>query len=88
MNGEIIVKMELRPCMVCGKKAFFHAWEHRQEIVPPSNLRGGHQGGQTSAILGLVEFEGGMMGRVYPDKIKFLDDPFKGIAWPEEVEHE
>jgi|GEM_PF-3214406 len=67
--------MGLRPCTI-GKekrKALFHCWAHRAEVTPPSVLRGGHSGGQLSAVFGIVEFEDGGVSEVYPCEICFTD---------------
>lgn len=71
---EITVKSsEYRPCMVGDKKALFHRWVHISQIVPPSVLKGGHSGGVIADDVGLVEFEDGSVGKVFAEKIHFLD---------------
>lgn len=64
---------KLRPCYVDGKKALFHCWFNVSQIVEPSFLVGGHNGGVLYDILGLVEDENGHMMKVYPRDIQFLD---------------
>lgn len=74
LDGTITVTCsEYRPCLVGGKKALFHKWVERAELVAPSPLRGGHQGGVVSAVLALIEFETGDVAEVYPNKLRFLD---------------
>ena len=64
---------ERRPCYVDGKKAMFHTWEYRCEIVSPSIMVGGHNGGVQSWVFGIVEFEDGTVALVLPEKIRFAD---------------
>lgn len=70
---DINIKFELRPCMVNGQKALFHAWTQHAEIVPPSPMIGGHSGGQISQMLGIIEREDGTIHKCYADEIRFLD---------------
>ncbi len=39
------IETELRPCLINGKKALFHNWSNKSQIVDPSPFVGGHQGG-------------------------------------------
>ena len=74
LDGTITVKTsEYRPCMVGDKRAMFHRWEDKAEIVPPSNLRGGHSGGVVRGSIAIVEFEDGRIVEVYPRDVRFLD---------------
>lgn len=73
MPNTITLMYELRPCLVDGKRALWHRWIHRQEIIPPSIMQGGHGGGQVSALFALVEYAGGTMEEVYPERVRFLD---------------
>ena len=41
----IEIKRELRPCLVGGEPALFHMWEERSDVLEPSPLVGGHNGG-------------------------------------------
>lgn len=70
---DFVIKFEFRPCLVDGRKAMWHRWTIREEVVGPSILNGGHGGGQLSATFALVEFEDGTVAEVYPDKVRFLD---------------
>lgn len=73
MDATFSIGAELRPCLVDGKRALWHKWTTRWEIVPPSIMAGGHGGGQVSASLALVEFEDGTVAEVYPSRVRFLD---------------
>lgn len=74
MSG-LKVETYLRPCYVAkeGKevKALFHRW--CDTIIRDE---------QTVSIAAIVEYEGGNVGLVYPDHIKFLDDPFLNYIFP------
>lgn len=76
MNGR---GDERRPCLI-GKsfdqKAMFHRWVEASQIVPPSNLVGGHGGGVIKETFALVETEGGGMKRVYPENVRFVDSTY------------
>lgn len=69
--------VELRPCLVKGKKHLFHCWDHRAWTVGESALRGGPSGGQCSMVLAVVEDEYGQVHEVYPRDVRFLDDRIK-----------
>lgn len=73
MDATFSIEAELRPCLVDGKRALWHEWTTRWEIVPPSIMTGGHGGGQVCASLALVEYEDGTVAEVYPSRIRFLD---------------
>lgn len=75
LESEITVKMEMRPCMVKGRKALFHRWVDRSECIEPSPLIGGHNGGVAAWTDALVEYEDGTVAEVAPRYIKFLDPP-------------
>lgn len=81
------IKINLRPCVLTKYgdeskyKALFHCWIHYSNVIPPSNLRGGHNGGQVSDVYGLVELEDGSVEIVSPKSIRFLDSPFNDYAW-------
>lgn len=84
---DISVKINLRPCVLTRYddeskcKALFHCWIHWSDVIPPSNLIGGHNGGQVSDVYGLVELEDGSVKIVSPKSIRFLDSPFNDYAW-------
>lgn len=69
----IAVESKLRLCKVGDKLGYFHAWEQCSDVVPPSIMRGGHQGGVVSQMYALVEFTDGIK-RVQPWDIKFVDE--------------
>lgn len=75
------VEIELRPCSVGDKKALFHMWDEVKQIVPPSNMIGGHGGGVVSETFGIVELQDGTVKECYPNEIKFLDNKFKEICF-------
>lgn len=78
LNGTIIISnSEHRPCIADGKKALFHNWERWSEILPPSPMVGGHNGGVLQGTLAIVEYEDGTVGKVLPQSIKFVDNLFK-----------
>lgn len=83
-----ILCAEYRPCFANGKKALFHRWTEKKEIVSPSVMCGGHSGGQIQQTFGLVEFEDGSVAEVYPNKIKFVPGKLNQYAFPEEPSSE
>lgn len=85
LDGKItIATSEYRPCMVGENRALFHRWEDKAEIVAPSALRGGHNGGEVRATVAIVENEDGSISEVYPYKVKFLDsEDLFSERWPQ-----
>jgi hypothetical protein len=87
--GRVTVKSEtLRPCLVYDhtntpSRAIFHGWTFEAEVVAPALIRGGHNGGQLSSTMALVEFETGRCGKVHPERVMFLDSAgrFKAYDW-------
>lgn len=91
---------ELRPCMVntTGSRtgritetpALFHGFFQEAHVVPPSNLRGGHNGGQTSTTVAVVEYDTGEVEKVEAYRIRFLDSPgnFRDYDWTDPAEQE
>lgn len=71
-----ITSAEYRPCFAEGKKALFHKWIEESEIVAPSVMVGGHNGGVIKAAFAIVEYEDGTIAKVEPHKIKFADGKF------------
>ena len=88
MIDRIAVGYDLRPCIVIAegnaKNALFHRWVDEAEVIPPSPLRGGHEGGQMWVVYGMVEYEDGNVQLVYPQQIKFIDHMHSNYAWEEE----
>lgn len=73
LTNEIILKKELRPCIVNGQKALFHGWEQKADVIPPSLMRSGHSGGEIRLALGIIEREDGTIHKAYPEEIRFID---------------
>lgn len=65
------------------RKALFHCWNQWSDVIGDSILRGGHKGGQIADTYGIVEFEDGTVENVYPQLIRFLDNPFTEYIWDE-----
>lgn len=63
----------LRKCIVDDRlRGYFHDWSLESEIVQPSYLKGGHQGGVVCTTLGIVELEDGKVIKVRPERIRFI----------------
>lgn len=84
LDSRITIHRELRPCIVNGQKALFHQWEDVSEIVPPSPMRGGHQGGTLREVFGIIEREDGTVCECYPYEIRFVDGKIEEYAFIEE----
>lgn len=65
---------EYRPCYANGKKALFHRWSAKSEIVEPSAMIGGHNGGVLFWTVAIVEYQDGTVGEVLPTDIRFCDN--------------
>ena len=63
----------MRICVVNGRNAMFHCWEQVSEVVAPSPMRDGHQGGTLRYTVGIVEYENGRIEKVAPKNIIFKD---------------
>ena len=72
-----------RPCIIKGRKALFHRWVDRSEIIEPSWAAGGHKGGVIAWVAALVEYEDGTCAEVAPQHIKFLDPPHGAFDFSE-----
>jgi hypothetical protein len=84
-------KCDLRPCVVkvykydksrgvpfltdVKKRAWFHCWNHKSIIVPPSIMKGGHNGGMSSDTLAIVEFDDGTISEVSATDVVFEEHP-------------
>ena len=75
---------DFRPCIANEKKALFHRWVVDVEAIGGGLYFDGPPPGQHWRVYGLVEYEDGSVGEVYPDSIKFLDSKFDCYYWPEE----
>lgn len=84
---ELEIKGLLRPCIVYGdKKALFHRWSDKCQVIEPSIAVGGHPGGQLSQTVAIIEYEDGSVAEVYPSRVRFLDTPgqmdeFEACYW-------
>ncbi len=69
LDSKIIIKQELRPCIVkyekCEEKGLFHKWIEVKNLI------------RDNITVGLVEFEDGTMDEVPISKIKFIDKKIK-----------
>lgn len=63
----------MRLCMARGAKAIFHIWSEVAEVIPPSPMRGGHQGGEIRYSTAIVEYENGQVTEVMANDVVFLD---------------
>lgn len=84
------IEYDVRPVLIDGiDKGLFHAWSHVSQIVPPSLLQGGHNGGVVSETFGIVELENGEIARYTPIRIRFLDSDakFKEYCWERRFEN-
>lgn len=92
MATEIIVKKEVRPCIVGGQKALFHGFTEISEVCPPSMIKGGRIGRTIKTPFAIVEFEDGSIKLQYVQNIKFCDSKslFAEYAFykSEDVEYE
>ncbi|MEG0327761.1 MAG: hypothetical protein RR565_04805 [Erysipelothrix sp.] len=57
-----------------GKKVKLHGIFQQAEILPPSMLVGGHNGGQLASPIAVIEYENGDFAHVYPYEIKGSDE--------------
>lgn len=86
LDGTITVSnSQYRPCIANGKKALFHRWAERANIVPPSPMVGGHSGGVIKDTAAIVEYEDGTVAEVRTMNIKFADNLFAEYEFPPEV---
>ena len=67
------IETELRPCLINGKKALFHNWSNKSQIVDPLPMIGGHNGGVLEYTVGIIEYEDGQVCECMPSQIKFID---------------
>ncbi len=82
--SELKIEVPLRPCYVTAGdeevKALFHRW-------CDTNMSPIY-GRQTISVSAIVELEGGTIHTVYPENIRFLDDPFLNYIFPGKEEKE
>lgn len=70
------MRKDLRACRIEDERGvfWFHCWSHVSEILPPSILAHGHNGGVVSDTFAIVEAEDGSIARVRPEKIRFISN--------------
>lgn len=94
LDSKIVIKRELRPCYVDGRKALWHCWSNSAMIVrhsalwePPRKLESGTSFDESKeecyqATMAIVEYEDGTVDEIMPYKVKFADHgDFREIAW-------
>lgn len=86
MTIEVNIQYRYRPCIYISEneKCLFHVWEHFSEPIAPTPFRGGHQGGQVSRLLGVIERPNGTLVRVLPKEIQFVDNELERV-WEEQT---
>lgn len=72
--NNIEIKQELRPCYAYRKKALFHLWIKKKDIL------------QNEYVKALVESENGAIFEVPPDKIVFCDNKIEEYYFKENKE--
>lgn len=82
---DFTMKPERRLCTVNGEYGYFHCWEHYMRPVEASLMIGGHDGGQISYVLGIVELENSIQ-EIVPSSIKFVDEENQMLHWMNEHE--
>lgn len=55
------------------EEATFHGFFLEQYVIDASPMVGGHNGGQVSTIVALIEMPDGIVRRVPPTHIRFVD---------------
>lgn len=75
---SIIGHGKLRPCVVQGRmEALWHSWATIAQVLPPSPLKSGHNGGTIRMVMGIIETEDGNVCMVPAENIRFLDSTEK-----------
>ena len=67
---------EYRPCYVNGRKALFHRWVNTANPALPKGMDPDNEKAkffQHRSTAGLVEYENGIVERVWPQDIRFAD---------------
>lgn len=59
--ADVTIRRELRLCLVNGRKALFHTWEHFELD-------------DVKKVFGIIEGENGQVLKVNPTSIQFLDN--------------
>ncbi|MFT9496351.1 hypothetical protein [Anaerosolibacter sp.] len=73
IGAKMTIENELRPCIVKDRKALFHKWSDKSNIVDTSTMAGGHSSGVVKYTVGIIEYEDGVVTECYPYEIRFLD---------------
>lgn len=84
LRNEVITIKELRPCAVHGKRALFHEWSHVSRIREAILI--GTESGVVADTYGIVEYESGVVERVIPCDIQFLDNKFADYCFDDKEE--
>lgn len=69
-------EIEYRPCYVNGRQALFHRWVNTANPALPKGVDANDEKArffQHRSTAGLVEFEDGIVARVWPQEIRFAD---------------
>lgn len=66
---------KLRECVWAGEPAWFHRWVDKSEIIAPSPMVGGHNGGELRYTVGIIELKNGAVKEVMPSDIIFCTRP-------------
>lgn len=81
-NPIMQLEAELRPCKANGKNAFFHRWSEVSNVLMPSAMVGGHNGGEVKKTLGIIEcVDDGTVHECFPNQIQFLDTKGKAMGY-------
>lgn len=70
---DIEIKQEKRPCYINGKKALFHLWIKKKDLIM-----------QNEYVDGLVEFIDGTVEEIRADKIRFCDNKIREYIFDKE----
>ena len=70
---DIEIKQEKRPCYINGKKALFHLWIKKKDLIM-----------QNEYVDGLVEFIDGTVEEIRANKIRFCDNKIREYIFDEE----
>ena len=71
--SDIEIKQELRPCYAYGKKALFHLWIKKKDVLI------------NDYVVGLVEYENGVVAEASINNIIFCDNKIKEYYFSNDV---
>ena len=87
--GSIVISQEIeyRPCYVNGRKALFHRWVNTANPTAPKGVDPDDERVrffQHRSTTALVEYEDGIVARVWPQELRFADSDkrFREHEWP------